>query len=130
VEKGELRSPETARLVESYVAPLIAQGADTLVLGCTHYPFVEEAIRNAANRAGATEIELVDTGVAVARQLRKVLTGADMLRDTALEGTLSAFTSGSRTSLAHAFDALLKIHPPIEAIAAPAAAGNTAGNAA
>ena len=52
VEKGELNSRETAMLVERYVAPLIRQQADTLVLGCTHYPFVQSLIAKTAADAG------------------------------------------------------------------------------
>src|SRR5690606_34331294 len=44
VEKGELDSVETRGLVQRYVGPLIDQGVDTLVLGCTHYPFLRAAI--------------------------------------------------------------------------------------
>ena len=42
VEAGEFRTPHTMALLREYVAPLVEAGADTLVLGCTHYPIVEE----------------------------------------------------------------------------------------
>lgn len=48
VEAGKTDSAEVLQLVRSYVAPLIERGADTLVLGCTHYPFLDSAIRVAA----------------------------------------------------------------------------------
>lgn len=67
VERGDLAGPETRALVERYTAPLLACGADTLILGCTHYPFLTPLIRDAA---GAS-ITLVDTGEAVARQLQR-----------------------------------------------------------
>ena len=44
VEKGELQSAATRQLIDRLVQPLLAQGADTLVLGCTHYPFVAPLI--------------------------------------------------------------------------------------
>jgi glutamate racemase len=126
VEKGELRSPATARLVQSYVAPLVAQGADTLVLGCTHYPFVEKAIRAAAASAGATDIHIIDTGAAVARQLRKLLTQENVLRDTPSQGTLATFTTGSRDNFAQALETLLQDHPTIEILTVPMSVGNAA----
>ncbi|NRR30457.1 glutamate racemase [Oxalobacteraceae bacterium] len=49
IEQGQLDTPETQAMLERYVAPLIAQGADTLVLGSTHYPFARAAIERIAN---------------------------------------------------------------------------------
>jgi glutamate racemase len=69
VERGELSGPETRALVERYVAPLLERGADTIILGCTHYPFLEPTIREVAG----TGIALIDTGAAVARQLQRRL---------------------------------------------------------
>ena len=51
IEAGELDSPATRALVERYTRPLLARGADTLVLGCTHFPFVQAADR-VGRRAG------------------------------------------------------------------------------
>ncbi|MDE2429103.1 MAG: glutamate racemase, partial [Burkholderiales bacterium] len=48
IEKGELRSAKTVALVRQYVLPLLEQGADTLVLGCTHYPFATALIQKIA----------------------------------------------------------------------------------
>jgi len=75
VERGELDSPETVALVRGYVEPLLAHGADTLVLGCTHYLFLRGLIEQAAG----PEVALVDTGAAVARQLQRRLEEAAML---------------------------------------------------
>ncbi len=65
VEAGELDSPATRALVERYTRPLLARGADTLVLGCTHFPFVQPLIESVAG----PDVRLIDTGPAVARQL-------------------------------------------------------------
>jgi glutamate racemase len=66
VELGELHSTQTRHLVERYTAPLLSRGADTLILGCTHYPFLAPLIREVVG----TNITLVDTGDAVARHLQ------------------------------------------------------------
>jgi glutamate racemase len=67
VERGDLHGLETRRLVERYTAPLLKAGADTLILGCTHYPFLAPLIREVAGE----EVVLVDTGAAVARELKR-----------------------------------------------------------
>ena len=65
VEAGELAGAETRELVGRYVRPLLERGADTLVLGCTHYPFLRPLIAEAAGPG----VNLIDTGEAVARQV-------------------------------------------------------------
>jgi glutamate racemase len=69
VEAGNLAGTETRALVARYVSPLLMHGADTLILGCTHYPFLAPLIREVAGN----DIALVDTGAAVARQLQRRL---------------------------------------------------------
>src|SRR5512135_3634561 len=67
VELGELHSARTRELVERYTAPLLRRGADTLILGCTHYPFLAPLIREVVGEG----VALIDTGAAVARQLQR-----------------------------------------------------------
>jgi glutamate racemase len=69
VERGELDSTATQDLLASYVQPLIAAGADTIVLGCTHYPFVRPLIENLVG----DDVVLIDTGAAVAKELKRRL---------------------------------------------------------
>ena len=116
VEKGELRSAATAALVKRYLAPLLEQGADTLVLGCTHYPFVQALIEDMAGQSGKT-LAIVDTGEAVARQLERVLAQRGLLREDGA-GAVAGFTTGSRTALETAFARLLKLEIPVQDVAA------------
>ena len=67
VERGDLNGMQTCELITRYTAPLLARGADTLILGCTHYPFLAPLITEVVG----PDIVLVDTGVAVARQLQR-----------------------------------------------------------
>ncbi len=69
VENGELNSKRTRELIERFTTPLIARGVDTLILGCTHYPFLAPLIQETVGN----NIVLVDTGAAVARQLQRRL---------------------------------------------------------
>lgn len=115
IEKGELRSRETVQLVERYVAPLLAQQADTLVLGCTHYPFVEQLIREIAG----PNVAIVDTGEPVARQLRRVLTQRGLLRDAPTvdaPAPVLAYSTGSSSTLSLAFTKLLQLDASVQAV--------------
>lgn len=67
VERGVTDGPEAEKAVADKILPLLAAGADRLVLGCTHFPHLRPVIeRLAAGRA-----EVVDSSLAVARQIRK-----------------------------------------------------------
>lgn len=114
IEKGELSSRETYQLVERYVKPLVEQGADTLVLGCTHYPFVEQLIREAAG----PEVSIVDTGEPVARQLQRLLEQRDLLRQAPSADRLMAYTTGSSSTLSLAFSKLLRLDAPVQVVSA------------
>jgi glutamate racemase len=65
VEGGELATAATRELVARFTKPLLERGADTLVLGCTHYPFLRSLIAEVAG----PDVNLIDTGEAVARQV-------------------------------------------------------------
>ena len=117
IETGELDSAQMSAMLKRYIAPLLAQGADTLVLGCTHYPLVQASIEQVIAAAGARDIALVDTGEAVARQLGRQLDAGGLLRaaDAAPPATgLRGFTSASATALSAAFNSLVGIDPPVQ----------------
>jgi glutamate racemase len=90
VENGDLSSAATRSLVERYVGPLLAEGADTLVLGCTHYPFLAPVIRAVAGPS----VTIVDPSAAVARELRRRLQASGLLSGRAQPGTERFWTSG------------------------------------
>jgi glutamate racemase len=96
VERGELATLPTRRLLESYVRPLLAKGADTLVLGCTHYAFLRPIIQDVAGG----EVSLIDPAMAVARELRRRLERAGLLAAGREQGSESFWTSGSREEAA------------------------------
>lgn len=101
VEAGELDSVKTRELVERYTKPLLAQGADTLVLGCTHYPFLRPLI---AAIAGPS-VTLVDTGAAVARQLVRRLVDSGIAGEAGGGGE-RFWTTGDVASAVHSMTRL------------------------
>ncbi|WP_426140915.1 glutamate racemase [Pseudomonas sp. DWP3-1-2] len=84
IETGDLSSPTIRALLQSYVDPLLAEGCDTIILGCTHYPFLKPLLREMIPES----IILIDTGGAVARQLQRLLARDDLLADIPARETL------------------------------------------
>ncbi len=69
IERGELDAPELLALIDAHCRPLREAAVDTVVLGCTHYPFVQVAIQVALG----PQVQIVDTAVAVARHAATLL---------------------------------------------------------
>lgn len=65
IEKGETHSKKTFEMLEKWLTPMKENGVDTIVLGCTHYPLVEEAIKEIMGK----EIILIQTSEAIAKHL-------------------------------------------------------------
>ncbi len=91
VERHALHSPETVRLLQAYLEPILERGADTLVLGCTHYPFLLPTIA----RLVGPQVKVIDTAPAIARQLQAQLRHHGLLNETATKGTVHFFTTGA-----------------------------------
>ncbi|MDF9618727.1 glutamate racemase [Pseudomonas entomophila] len=77
IEAGDLSSPALRQLLAGYVQPLLAQGCDTLILGCTHYPFLRPMLADMV----PADVAIIDTGAAVARQLQRLLGERDLLAE-------------------------------------------------
>lgn len=86
IEQGNLDAPDLRKMVEGYVGRYRGW-ADAVVLGCTHYPFVADVIRNVLG-----EVDLFDGSMGTARQLRRVLAERDELSDAAVGGVAFAST--------------------------------------
>ena len=95
IERGELSAPKTSQLIQHYLTPLLADGADTIVLGCTHYPFIKDVIREMVG----DKITLIDTGAAVAKQLKHQLGEKDLL---AIEMQTASIEFWSNSNSQHA----------------------------
>ena len=75
VEQGDLHGPHTRALLAGFVRPLLTAGCDTIILGCTHYPFLRPLLASLV----PPHVQLIDTGEAVARHLQRLLQAADLL---------------------------------------------------
>lgn len=91
IEQDQRNSTMTMDLVRETLAPLLAKGVDTLVLGCTHYPFLTQAIRQAAG----DDIAIIDTGLAVTAHLRRRLDQANLLNDASTPADVHFWCTGS-----------------------------------
>lgn len=96
VESGDLRSPAARALVERYVRPLIERDADTLVLGCTHYPFLAPLIQEVAGN----NVTVIDPSPAIARELRRRLAADSLLSDKPGDASATFWTSATAAAVA------------------------------
>lgn len=114
IELGELDTEATAAMLARYIEPLLKEGADTLVLGCTHYPLVLTSIERVVGCCTQRAVTIIDTGEAVARQLARLLKADGTLRTaTDAPASLTGFTSASAMALSAAFSSLLGLEPPV-----------------
>ncbi len=90
VERIDIPARKTVELLEKYVGALLAKGADIIVLGCTHYLFLADLIREIAGK----DVMVIDTGVAVAREVRRRLEEADILSGAGKSGNEKFWTTG------------------------------------
>ncbi|ALS65516.1 glutamate racemase [Pandoraea apista] len=114
IEAGDIDSPQVMALLDRFIGPMVAQGADTLVLGCTHYPFLIPAIE----RRFGTALTLVDTGAAIARQLQRRLEtdGLDASAQAEGHGDLQLMTTANANALQTMADRLLPNAPRVQTI--------------
>jgi glutamate racemase len=103
VEAADLDGPQLRAIVERYIRPLLDQGADTIVLGSTHYVFLRAVIAEIAGDG----VTLVDTGAAVARQLQRVLEERKLAAPEGGDGSERFWTSGDPGASERVMSALL-----------------------
>lgn len=110
IEHDELDSEPIFKLVRRYLTPVLEQKADTIVLGCTHYPFVRHVIEKIAAEAGNPSLHIIDTGYAVARQLKHLLDIYELNgKETEPDSKIEAFTSGDPQTISRLACRLLQI---------------------
>ncbi len=104
VEKGEQDSEAARQLLERYLTPMMEKGADTLVLGCTHYPFLKDMIQ----KVTGNRLIIIDPSDAVAAQTKRILMEHDLISDNRQTPRLSFFTTGEKTMAERFFSFAVK----------------------
>jgi glutamate racemase len=95
IEKGDFHGPATRKILEDALHPMLEKNIDTVVLACTHYPFVIPLIQEIV---GGT-VRVIDPAPAVARQTGRLLEENGLKREVGCKGEIRFFTSGSAASL-------------------------------
>ena len=102
VEKGCLAGDEAERIVTASLKPLMDEGADRIVLGCTHYPFLAETIaKTAARLYPERETEIIDPAPAVARHLMDIMKTEALIHNEGF--SIKLYSSGDDTVLKETF---------------------------
>jgi len=112
IEKGELDSPATRAILEDALLPMLEQNIDTVVLGCTHYPFVIPLIEQIVGE----NVRVIDPAPAVAKQVKRLLEAGGMLNQNSGEGNIRFITSGEVDSVKRLLSTLLGIDSAVEAV--------------
>ncbi|KVD34598.1 glutamate racemase [Burkholderia ubonensis] len=113
VERGDTHSPALRALLDGYLQPMLDAGADTLVLGCTHYPFFTETIRDLVG----DRLTIVDTSDAIARQLARVLDERGLRAPAGTRAAPPRFCSTSDGRQLRALaSTLLGLDAPVESV--------------
>ncbi len=94
VETGNAKTATATQEVRRHINPVLAQGADTLVLGCTHYPFLKDKIQEVAGG----KVTIIDPSPAIARQTRRMLAKHALLRKNGAP-QIDIITSGTLAQL-------------------------------
>ena len=89
IEQGKTRGDEIEEFLKKLLMPYFDEKIDSVVLGCTHYPFVKEAIKSAF----PYEIEVFDGGLGTARQTKRRLAEVNLLTDSKVNGEVTFFSS-------------------------------------
>lgn len=97
IEKGNLNGQETRKILEDALLPMLEKNIDTVVLGCTHYPFVIPLIQEIVR--DASRVRVIDPAPAVAKQTERLLEARGMRSQSGTKGDIKFYTSGDPDSL-------------------------------
>lgn len=106
IEGGDFKGAKIRELLHKYLQPLLDNGCDTIILGCTHYPF----LRPLLSEMLPSHIVIIDTGVAVARYLQSVLMKHDLLSKRNFLGDIDLITTGNLATFNDVANSLWSSH--------------------
>jgi len=110
IEKGNLAGKETRAILTRALEPMVNAGVDTIVMGCTHYPFVIPLIHELAG----SQLRIIDPAPAVARQVRRVLEANNLLNPGSDVAMVRFVTSGDVAQFQQALHLLIGVEAPVE----------------
>ena len=107
VEAGKTHGPEAEEVVRESLEPLLDKGADVIVLGCTHYPFLSETISKVAEKIyPERNLTIIDPAPAVARHLAEIMQEKNLLPETPVGFSMQLHASGDDTRLKELYKSL------------------------
>ena len=95
IEQGNLDGKETRAILESALRPMLERGIDTVVLGCTHYPFVIPLIEQMVGES----VRVIDPAPSVARQAERLVEAGGTRNPSAARGRVQFYTSGDAAAV-------------------------------
>ncbi|WP_103865808.1 glutamate racemase [Aquimarina sp. I32.4] len=90
IEAGKIESKEMYTLLNTYISPMLEENIDHLVLGCTHYPYLIPVLKKIL----PSKVSIIDSGEAVARQTKAILTTNNLLTHSTKNGNHTIYTNG------------------------------------
>ena len=112
IERGDLDSAETRAILENALRPMLEKNIDTVVLGCTHYPFVIPVIQQIAGE----NVRVIDPAPAVAKQSKRLLEAQGTKSQTREHASIRFFTSGDPSELKSLLPVLLGESGEVESV--------------
>ena len=109
IEKGELDSPKTRSILKNALTPMLAEGIDRVVMGCTHYPFVIPLIREIVG----PDVKVIDPAPAVGRQVARVLAARHLRSTREKSGKIRYLTSGDPIKLSSLLPTLIGVQASV-----------------
>jgi len=103
IEQGNLNGEETREILEDALLPMLEKNIDTVVLGCTHYPFVIPLIQQIVGE----KVRVIDPAPAVAKQAGRLLEAGGMKSQSESQGDVRFYTSGDPALLKSMLPVLL-----------------------
>jgi glutamate racemase len=108
IEKGDLDGAETQRILHAALDPMLDQHIDTVVLACTHFPFVIPAIQKIVG----PDVRVIDPAPAVARQTQRLLESTGTRRNDRQSPRAEFYTSGAPPVFESMIEKLIGSHHP------------------
>lgn len=95
VEKGEIDAPQTKKIIEEYIQPLLVEGIDTLILGCTHYPFLKTQIEEITG----DKVKTVDPAKGTVKKAKEILEQKDLRNNSSSGHSIQFLVTGTTSSI-------------------------------